>query len=724
MSRRALGILAMLVALPLLPLGPTPARADETERRMFRIAAPDQISLLELLNQLRPTMGGHYTFPDDLGAKNVRFTGGLEIPYRDGHLAEDVRAFYATLLQIQGYSMVDRGTIIEIVAAAEALHRPTHVYGQGEIDQLPATDTLVAVMYTFKNFDANQLGPRLQPLLINGVEQVVAVPQSRTIMLVAYASKLRELVRLLEAMDISSPDAQMRSFELLNAAADEILRPLEELMNARLQIGGGAPMPPGAPRPGRENATAPVLVADPRSNRAIYAIALPVDLDMIAELVTLLDREIQAPGSRIRFYPLQYRSVEARAGAAAAEGEQPESGLKDILEEMYAERAKVEEARADAAAPAGAPSSASSNRSSDVLVPRLVSDPDTNHLIVIYPSERYIPEVEDAIHRLDRRTPQVFLEAVILELGQDATRELGIEMASIDEEPSRSGQPPRFGGGTSFNLSRPTTADDGQGREPIFSTGSLTAFLFKDKFEHIPILMRLLRTDADSQVLAVPRIMTDANKKAVFDITQSEPVPVTTQGNATTQTATQFVEANTTLDVTPSVGIELVPTGRTDGEGNPILEQRYFVRMRLKQTIETFTQSFGGGATPAKNSRSAETNQITIPDGATVIFGGFTNKTRRTTQARVPFFGSIPLLGNLFRSKRDTDVYTTIFVFLTPHVISDGHDLATLEGRLRSFEELAQLRDRIAPLLPTPEGAQPPAGGDTRRTREGYTWPD
>ncbi len=103
---------------------------------------------------------------------------------------------------------------------------------------------------------------------------------------------------------------------------------------------------------------------------------------------------------------------------------------------------------------------------------------------------------------------------------------------------------------------------------------------------------------------------------------------------------------------------------------------------------------------------------------ATVVISGFTRKDRRTTVTKVPVLGDIPLLGFFFRNKTTVDVRTNLFVFITPHIITELSQLEGLGQTLktrREWEELEKtLKERYfeyqeKPRPPEPETVKPPA---------------
>jgi general secretion pathway protein D len=95
-----------------------------------------------------------------------------------------------------------------------------------------------------------------------------------------------------------------------------------------------------------------------------------------------------------------------------------------------------------------------------------------------------------------------------------------------------------------------------------------------------------------------------------------------------------------------------------------------------------------GITAPVINSRVADT-VVVIPDGQTVVIGGLMEKSKLATDSKIPFLGDIPIIGNLFKRKVKDDSKTELMIFLTPYIVQDAAQLASLSDRERKNTELA-----------------------------------
>ncbi len=663
-----------------------------------------------------------FVYPDTFKQKTLNFSQSLKVPIPKG-ASDDLRAevmlsLFYTLLEISDHSLIDRGTVFEIVEGKTRQKKPIRIYTQEEAATLPPDDVLVAQLYTFKNFDPARLSGIATTLLnTTAGESLLPIPDTRTVLLVAYASKMCELYKILERVDANTSEMEISYVELAHASATEIVPTITDIIKAREQAGGRQ----GAPT--QRSQTAQVF-PNPRTNKELILLATPEDAQDIRVLVKKLDQELTYATASVKFFPIKHRDA---------------NEVKTIIDSLYEERGKV-------TAPAGGrppgfppglipppgagagqllPQDIQSEEARSLFIaPRVVADTrneatpsatgrgglvgpaaagqtssgggGTNLLIVIAPSERVLKDVEEIIEKVDRRKSLVLIEATVMELGPDASRDIGVELAAGDEAKpgtTRGAAVTGMGLSTLSPTSPPT-------RIPTAPASGLTGFLFKDSASRIPFLISLQESDSMTDVLACPKLLANDNETATFEIKRQEPYQkqeTTTGGVITTSQA--FAEASTVLEFTPSISLEGFHVRDEAGEllkddqGNPILEERKYVRMKILQQIESFKGAavFDGG-TPPLESRKATTT-VTILNSSTVAIGGFTSKNKRKTVNKVPFLGDIPILGFFFRRESTADTMTTLFIFITPTIIDDLRDLDNLADSFRNpsqFEELKQ----------------------------------
>jgi type IV pilus assembly protein PilQ len=130
-------------------------------------------------------------------------------------------------------------------------------------------------------------------------------------------------------------------------------------------------------------------------------------------------------------------------------------------------------------------------------------------------------------------------------------------------------------------------------------------------------------------------------------ISQGKEQPYDTPtGDGSSNTDVSFKEALLKLDVTPTIV----------GDGNIIID------------ISLQKDTVGTGTTPPINKMSIKT-RLLVEDKSIVVIGGIYEDTTKNTETKVPFFGDIPIIGNLFKSNVDDVDRDELLIFISPHII-------------------------------------------------------
>src|SRR3989454_7890631 len=186
-----------------------------------------------------------------------------------------------------------------------------------------------------------------------------------------------------------------------------------------------------------------------------------------------------------------------------------------------------------------------------------------------------------------------------------------------------------------------------------FGTPASIAFGLISRKLNINLVLDALEAENKTTSLSKPEVVTTENAKATISL--GAEIPYATVSSAGTQV--QFKEALLKLEVTPTV----------------IKESGEITKVKMVVNVENNSQGAlvptTGGTVPSINRRSA-TTQVVVKEGETLAIGGIRQRDVTETVSKVPFFGDIPVLGLLFRSKsRQTDPNRELVVFITPYVL-------------------------------------------------------
>jgi type IV pilus assembly protein PilQ len=291
----------------------------------------------------------------------------------------------------------------------------------------------------------------------------------------------------------------------------------------------------------------------------------------------------------------------------------------------------------------------------------VVADDRSNALIVEdIPS--VLPKVQDLIRVLDRKAPEVEIEARVVASTRTFARDIGTQLAV-----GFGSGPNAVGGGLGSNSPISVTLPGGQVPKFITGQGDPTKIpLFSDlgatgptsgiEFSNATAGFRLdfILTAAESRgllkILSRPTITVQNNIAAL--IRQGSRIPVVTQAQLGGPPTVTYVDAFLRLTVTPQI----------------TAENTIFLNVDVENTVPDFSRVSGSQLNPTLNTQQA-TTQVLVTDGGTVVIGGVIQTTNNLAIAQVPLLGSIPLLGNLFKHTNVNTSTAELIFFITPKII-------------------------------------------------------
>lgn len=296
----------------------------------------------------------------------------------------------------------------------------------------------------------------------------------------------------------------------------------------------------------------------------------------------------------------------------------------------------------------------------------VVPDPSNNQVVVKAPL-RQQEDFRKLVNQLDRRRPQVYLEATIVSVTDDEAFTLAIE------EEFNIGE---FAFQTEFGV--------GGATPPIVDivapgTGVTTAII---QTNFLPFILSALKTKTDARIVSKPQILVNDNESATVVSNNVQPFASITQGVNSDQVGQGgTAEAGTSLNVTPSIA------------------EAGYVRLDYSIESSAFT---GASSDPALQPPSIENTvegSATIPSDSTIVVGGITVSDFTRSKSRVPILGEIPFLGWLFGTTSEEQSETVLYIFITPRVLNDPNfnDLKLLTEGPAIAAELDPFRPALEP---------------------------
>ncbi len=529
-------------------------------------------------------------------------------------------AFYEaflSILAVHGFVAIKTGDIIKIVPDATARQFAGPI-GTGSAE---GDDDIVTQVLQVENVGAAQLVPILRPL-IPQYGHLAAHPGSNMLIISDRAANVSRMISIIRRIDQSNDD-EIEVIRLDHASAAEIVRIMTSLTQQ--------PRADGAP-------VSTSLVADARTNSVLIGGDKSERLRLRA-LIAHLDSPLEDGGdTQVRY--LRYADAEE---------------LSAKLQTHF-----TAQVQATAGGAAGGPVG-----SSEVSV---WADTQTNAIVVNAPP-KMMRSLMQIVDRLDIRRAQVLVEAIIVEVIADKTAELGITWALEgvgSNTPIGATNFPDFGPGV---VQLGAAAGSGGAIDPTGLIGEgITMGLgrISDTGVSFAAILHALEGNADTNIISTPSIVTTDNEEASLNVGQEVPFVTGSFTNAGGNNGS--VNPFQTIQ-REQVGVKLTITPQIN-EGNSLL-------LEISQEISSIAQSAAGAVDLITNERILETTVI-VDDGQILVLGGLLEDVMRESEQRVPFLGSIPGLGALFRSRKTDLVKTNLLIFIRPKILRDASQ-TTLE---------------------------------------------
>jgi len=283
--------------------------------------------------------------------------------------------------------------------------------------------------------------------------------------------------------------------------------------------------------------------------------------------------------------------------------------------------------------------------------PIQITEEVTTRSIIVRGKEKDLDVVDKVIKEIDIRTKQVLIEAFIVEANSDFERALGTRLGGYYQNKGRVA-----GGvsGPSSGSSTEVSLDDAVNLGS--TTDSITNFAATGATSGIGLLRRTTTGILKAEITALeslgmartisnPKVFTLDNQMAT--VTQGEEIPYQTTSEGTTSTS--FKEAALKLEVTPSI----------IGDGNVLLT--------IKVNNDTPNRSTESDEPPINKMEIV--TKLLVADGDIVVIGGIKKNVIVNKKSQTPGLGNVPIIGNLFKGKSNSDNLDELLVFIAPRIL-------------------------------------------------------
>ena len=312
--------------------------------------------------------------------------------------------------------------------------------------------------------------------------------------------------------------------------------------------------------------------------------------------------------------------------------------------------------------------SASFNQEQNIDYKTVITSHEETNSIVIRSNPQTIKTLTSIVEQLDIRRPQVFVEAIIVEISDDSAKALGVDtIYSGDASNNTPIALSRFPSTTSPDLlSLGLSSDDDSNlgtnagaAASLLSTRGFVAGVgnLVDGEDNFALLLSVLKDDSNSNILSTPSAVVMDNEEASLLVGQE--IPITTGESLGTNNLTPF---RTTAR--EEIGIKL--------EVKPQINESDSVALFIRQEVSSIAGSQLPNSTDLiTNKREIETT-VLADNGEILVLGGLISEDIQESVSKVPLLGDLPIIGTLFRSSAKSIEERNLMIFLRPTILRDS----------------------------------------------------
>lgn len=560
-------------------------------------------------------------------------------PLRD----DEVYQVFLSVLKVHGFVAVPAGSVVKILPEAEGRTRAS---GSG-------SDEIVTRVIPVRNVPAETLVPVLRPLLPQ-FAHLAAQADSNALVISDTVGNVSRIEQVIRRMDVGA-NAEIEVVTLQHASAVDVANTITATQSG--QAGGGAP------RIVAEERTNSVLLSGDKSAR-----------QRLRQVVKRLDRPTRGSGNtqvlRLRF--------------AKAED------LVPVLEGITDGTAMSRQGEGDGA-----------NLAKRTTI---LAEPAMNALIITT-TPSHMATLKAVVAQLDLRRNQVLVEAIIADMSIDKAKQFGVQWR-VPTDPNNTGPigGTNFtGGGTAASLA--ALASNPLGVGAGLSLGIIDGlFEFNgQQFANFALLVRALASDASTNVLSTPSVVTVDNRPAEIVVAQNVPFITGQFTNAADSGATNPFQTIERQDV----GIILRVRPQVNNGEELLLEiEQEVSRIAPATSVTTAAVDL------VTNKRSLRT-AVMVEDGKVLVLGGLMNDNVQQSREKVPVLGDVPLLGRLFSFDNTGLDKRSLMVFLRTTILKEGvgkrvtaerYEDTRIRQQERQAEGVNMMPEESSPVLPTVQG--------------------
>lgn len=610
----------------------------------------DNVSLTSVVNYLSERKKINLVPHKDLEAQRVSLSTRKPITL------ERAWKILLTLLEVNGFSIVNVDNLYRIVSSKDNGVEPLPYYSSQTTspEDLPTSDLVIRYIYFFKNIKPDIANDILRSML-EGDKSVQPLKDLQAVIIKEKCNNIKAAMKIIQELDTGGLRQAIRIVPLKEADADTVQKLLNQdlIGNAdggdeRLRFVSAENQSEGA-----YFSSATKIISDPSKNSLII-LGTPSSIDKICNFIyKYIDVPIGSADSRIHIKQLRYAKAEQ---------------LKPILDNIIKP-------------PAGQGNEKSSivgqfKFFEDVIIKDDTGGGDDNrgagNRLIVSAGLGDWARLDKFIDMLDKPSPQVAFEVLVVDLETDQEKELSAQLQT-------SGM---LGAGVNrvqfnnmYGLDSSISQENYSANNPTIPAYKFTDIITKLNAGNAGIgayltlgkpgtgegndvwgIIRSAISNTSAHIVTQPFLITNNFQECSMNIgsTKRVPGPLSTDKGGSSAVQEQVEKtAETSLKLTPQINFDGI------------------VNLKLDMSINEFGASAPEG--PPVTKRTINT-RVSLAAGEVLVLGGMTKSNQTLTQNATPLLSKIPILGNLFRKSNKTKTESNLYIFIRPSVIKPNFD--------------------------------------------------
>ena len=636
----------------------------------------DKAELLDVVQQISKLTKKNFILPERLKSQKITIICEKPVSTEDAY-----RAFLAAL-EINSLNLIPTGKFYKIDKRKDSVRQPVPTIMDD--DPIPNDDGLITAVLEFEHVDVDSVKKVVQNLMSKD-GSLQTLPPSMMILADSGANIVR-IKRILAKLDVEGSTNKIHIVDIQYAAASDIASTLKDLFESKSKKGRRAAIThrtTGDRENEGEDEAVLLLksIADDRTNKLIM-VCSQRSFERIKEIIEILDVPVEEGTQQVHVYALKNAVAEeiARTVSSLAQGaskarkrgkkKAPKTGAAELFEGQV----------------------------------KITADKATNALVIVATGRDYKRLVK-VIDKLDVRRPQVFVEAVIMEVSLSKQTDLGLNVfTGYKAEIPGLGEGYGIGtnpGGEGLISSAGTSAAASAvtGSSSAVSATNLAAFLGFLSFRGPVIpgsenvlpgglpsfgaVLQAVQKDGDVDVLSTPHILTTDNEKAEILVGQNVPFAGSISGGSSGGGYASYM---------PMVSVQRQDVALKFAVTPHISDDRQ-VRLEIEQEISDLGEYIDvgyGQKQPVTTKKNAKTT-VVVKDQQTIVMGGLISSRKTKQETKIPILGDIPLIGWAFKTHSTDSRKTNLLLVLTPYIIEGDEDFRRIYKRkLKEREEFIE----------------------------------